>query len=90
MAQDTVAERSEEIKSYREKYWEECSIEEKIERTRDQVKNLQSVIDRALGQIELLNEHSHQEGKLTVPLGFRFDVKPTSLRRDRGKKEVYF
>lgn len=56
----------------REKYWRECSIEEKIERLRQIVKTMQR--DQALiGELaqtasDQLTEHKHAEGKVLVPL----------------------
>ena len=75
----------------REKYWSEVTIEEKIERTRREVKSLQSQINFVSRKVDQLLEHFHAEGKIIIPLN-RYDDNPKEESRSRGigKDEVYF
>ncbi len=52
----------------REKYWEELSDSEKIERTRIEVKKLQKTIDRMSSIIYNLRNHSHNDKQILVPM----------------------
>ena len=76
----------------REKYWSELSIEEKIERTRNQVKSLQSQIGHLDQKIDQLLEHAHFDGKIVITLdryGHGGDKEEGRIRGS-GKDDVYF
>lgn len=55
----------------REKYWSECTELEKLERMRNVVKALEGQLARATARIELLEQHTHADGKLCVPINSR-------------------
>jgi len=55
-------------KCSREKYWEELSDSEKIERTRIEVKRLKSTIVRMTNIIYKLKKHSHNDKQILVPM----------------------
>ena len=57
-------------KANREKYWEELSDSEKIERTRQEVKKLQKTVDRMFSIIYNLRNHSHNDKQILVPMNF--------------------
>jgi hypothetical protein len=52
----------------REKYWSELTTDEKVERMREQVKNLIRIVDRLDYKLNLLLRHSHHEGGVTIPI----------------------
>jgi predicted RNase H-like nuclease (RuvC/YqgF family) len=74
----------------REKYWEECGVEEKIERSRVEIKNLQRIVQHLEGIIHNLTEHSHVAEKMVIPFNDHRSQGEIGLRRGRGDKEVYF
>jgi hypothetical protein len=80
----------------REKYWEECGVEEKIERSREQIKDLQRIVQHLEGIIHNLTEHSHTGEKMVIPFSEnssfvdKFVQGQRGYRRGRGDKEVYF
>ena len=84
----------------REKFWEECGVEEKIERSRGQIKNIQTQVEHLEGIIRQLAEHSHVGGKMVIPFKGRcsenssfvdkFIQGQRGYRRGRGDKEIYF
>jgi hypothetical protein len=66
-----------ELKAGREKYWSELTMEEKIERMRKEVKNLQRSIHGFEDSIQLLRlRHGHGGGE--------------ERGRGPGKDDVYF
>ena len=75
----------------REKYWGELTTEEKIERMREQVKNLQREI-RDLGSlIQSLSEHSHLNNEIVMPLrSRRGHGEGEQMQRGPGKDDVHF
>jgi conjugal transfer/entry exclusion protein len=75
----------------REKYWSELTTEERVERMREQVKNLQREI-RSLGNlIQNLSEHNHLNNEIVMPLRSRRGLEKTEqTRRGPGKDDVYF
>ena len=63
----------------RMKNWNECSIEEKLERLRDQINGLKPSVRACLLDIEVLKEHEHlADGKPALKLNNRaiFDSYP--------------
>ena len=69
-------------------YWCELSIEEKIERTREQVKSTRNDVDnidkvlRALIQGFEKHSHSHLNGEIVVPILKYFE---SELSKNRGR-----
>lgn len=59
---------SESYKNSRERYWEEASAEQKVERLRDEVARLCKLVTEQAGFIMKLMEHSHADGKLLSPI----------------------
>ena len=79
----------------REKYWNELSIEGKIERTREQVKQNHHLIDRLMDDNDYLRanfeNHSHSEGVIVRPIdrdGLR--LRGRRLTPNRKPGEEYF
>lgn len=50
----------------REKYWSELQESEKIERMRQQVKQLQGTLDRAMTLITKLTRHKHIDDRVVL------------------------
>lgn len=60
---------TQEVDMAREKYWDELNVEEKIERMRVNVKNVQFSISQLRDDVESLFEHAHdKDGKLIFVL----------------------
>jgi len=72
----------------REKYWKECSQEEKIERMRKEVKRINMRLDRALIGLEKLMRHAHLRNEL-VFFDLRYDVN-LDTRSKINDDETYF
>jgi len=51
----------------REKYWSELNESEQIERLRKQLKFVSKQIGELQQVVHLLNNHSHDQGRITVP-----------------------
>lgn len=56
----------------REKYFSELSIEDKIERSRDEINRLKSIIDKQCEELDrirkILENHSHSNDNIVVPI----------------------
>ena len=53
----------------REKYWEECTVEEKLDRLRDQIKSMYEAQMGGVQRIALLQDHCHDtQGRVCVHL----------------------
>ena len=90
----------------REKYWKELSIEEKIERTREQEKRTQMRLDDLYNLVQRVvvefEKHEHHDEKILLPIpitsfGYSGEMigAETTLKRMRTGKsenpdEVYF
>jgi len=59
----------------REKYWEELSSEEKIEKLGNIIEKQERYIDHLGDRLNLFNEHDHINGKLVVPLNRNEPIK---------------
>jgi hypothetical protein len=60
---------NQEAQVCREKYWEELSIEEKLEKAGSLIENLYRRINDQDKQITLLSKHSHgSSGEMLVPM----------------------
>ena len=90
-------------KVYREKYWSEIGIEERIERMRSEVKRMKRVLqkaDDALRQLEqafLTHNHNPQDGgQPSCPARYSLKSKTDTWEETRiggivpGKDDVYF
>jgi len=54
-----------------EKKWDDCTTEEKLEKIRAELRDFRYLTNRVCnveGHIERLKEHSHQDGKIVIPL----------------------
>lgn len=66
----------------REKMWAELTDAEKIERMRDQVKQLARLVQRHDSGIYQMQEHRHgNDGELLVPLNSRRGLAEAAYRR---------
>ena len=75
-------------KACRQKYFKECSIEEKIERTREAIKSLEKRVEFLVGENEKLRNHIHNGNQLLIPFDNQI---PRSEKAYRGQgDEVYF
>ena len=85
---------NEEIKASREKYWNECDSETKIERLRQEIKGLQREVSMLMRVTRLLQSHSHTpDGSTVVPIREKDEPCPTeyySTRVYEKDTEVYF
>jgi hypothetical protein len=52
----------------REKYWSELTTDEKVERMRNEVKDLIRLVVQLDYRLRLLFRHSHSEGRITAPI----------------------
>ena len=67
----------------RMKYWNELSIEEKLERLREQVRGLKPSVRAALDGVEQLKEHEHSStGKAMININSRFCDDPRFSERE--------
>jgi hypothetical protein len=57
----------------REKYWEECTDSEKIDRLREELMSQLRINGEIARMLEKLLVHQHFDGTLTVPVTFRED-----------------
>lgn len=62
---------AEDTKAYREKFWIECTPDEKLERMRQIIKGLQGQVMEIRDYVEALMEHRHAptDGSLLRPIG---------------------
>ena len=70
----------------RNKYWDELTDQEKIDRMRSEVKGMQSRLDSALKSVEALLRHDHNNGQLIVPLNDSRNYLDGSQRAFRDEK----
>ena len=81
----------EQIKASREKYWSECSTEEKLERTREAVKQLQRDVALLNNFMRYLKTHSHlPDGLVVIPLFMKDEPQLNSLCFPETGDKVYF
>ena len=77
----------EQIKASREKYWSECSTEEKLERTRKAVKRLQRETCLLNKFMRYLQTHKHlSDGEVVIPISIKDEPEGFSQTGD----DVYF
>lgn len=77
----------------REKYWKELSGEEKVERMRQEVKNLQNSQVASNRTIRKLENHSHSNDalrRLLVPFESSYGEGRVTGRSIKDEDEVYF
>ena len=74
----------------REKYWSEIDVEEKTERLRWEVKKMQKNLSECLKRFGLLEEHSHGDSGLLMPLKKHFQSENYGTRRLKTDNDVYF
>lgn len=67
-ASETLSENLKPFGASREKYWSEAGTEERIERMHIVVKHLQSTVSGLEAQVQELREHSHQDGRIVIPM----------------------
>jgi len=67
----------------REKYWNELSDSEKIERLREQVRNLRVAIIKISNTVYKLKKHSHNDKQILIPMN-SIDVGEFEERRYRN------
>lgn len=79
-----------ELKESREKYWSEIDVEEKTERLRSEVKKIQKNLSECLKRLGQLEEHSHGESGLVIPLKKQYRSESYGTRRLKKDDEVYF
>ena len=83
-------ETSENEKCGRERYWEECSFDEKIERMRQVIKVLQRQVDGLATMTAKLALHQHgKDGRLVIGL-LDGSCELGQFRVNDDNKEVYF
>ena len=81
----------EQIKASREKYWSECSTEEKLERTRKAVKQLQRDVALLNKFMRYLQTHSHlPDGSVVIPLFMKDEPQLTIKDFPETGDKVYF
>jgi hypothetical protein len=80
MSRDETAGQPENLTCSREKYWEEMSIEEKLEKAGQVIENLNRRLVDQDKKIGLLSMHSHSsDGSMLVPI----KAKEYALEQDR-------
>ena len=67
MDETTIAQKLSEM-PHREKWWSELTSDEKIERMRQVLKNIQTDLQFFHGRVENLMRHDHSNQKIVVPL----------------------
>ena len=81
---------STELKASREKYWSEINVEEKTERLRWEVKKMQRNLSKCLKRLGQLEEHSHGELGLLIPLKKHYQSENYGTGRLKTDDDVYF
>jgi hypothetical protein len=81
---------TEQVGLKRMKYWSELGDSEKIERMRETVHKLLARNDELEKKVRKLEEHSHQDGKIVVPLTNPFGMSDISAGYRLKSEEVYF
>lgn len=77
------------VGSRRERYWGECSIEQKIERMRNIVRSMQEenhyLRELLSGLVSKFNSHSHEAQRVMIPvsLGLESDIGRFGIARQR-------
>ncbi len=75
----------------RDKYWKEITADEKCDRMRMIVKNLQNALSHAQQTIEQLNRHVHSANEIYFRESRKVgQVEAIRLRGKAGDDEVYF
>jgi len=79
-----------EMKECRQKYWDECGPEEKIERMRMTVKRLQAQVEELSTMVTRLSVHEHGKvGRPVVAIDLLLSGQRLGLAR-MDDKDVYF
>lgn len=76
--------------NFREKFWDELTLEEKLDRTRAMVKGLKTAVRELSIQLDAMQQHQHGSGgAILVPwhTGQKFD--PVELKEPENAR-VYF
>ncbi len=81
--------------AYRQKFWSELTIEEKVERMREVMKQKDQMISELWRVVEQLkvHTHAHHDGRILYDLGQRGYGMLSGeqwLRQDKKHDEVYF
>ena len=79
-----------ELKVSREKYWSEIDVEEKTERLRWETKKMQKNLSECLKRLGKLEEHSHGELGLLIPLKKHYQPENHGTGRFETNDTVYF
>ena len=78
------------------KMWEDLKSDEKIERTREEVKKANTQLSRRINgldnTIERLKKHSHQNKNVVIPIdsGYNYDSFGDCLQSTRADGKSYF
>ncbi len=65
----------------REQYWDELSIENKIEKIKSVLEQMNHTLEEVLATTIDLSGHSHLDGRAVIPFGCRDPIAERSYRR---------